>query len=253
MPKKAKPTITPENEPPRRIVPIPNIEKKGFEKWKPNQDIFNFPRPYRHLIVGTPNAGKTTMILNTMLHAQPPFDRIFIIHPRIYQPETTDETNESVLATDQIEGLIPEYSGVLMYHLRSFPTEKFFEDMPGKTLMIVDDVDILSFVRGDSSKQRRINKLYSYVSSHNNVSVITTSQSPSSQLPSIVFQMSNIITLYKIVDQYKLRTISQKLGIEYKSLKEYQSKLGGVHDAMTLDYTVNSPAPVRKNIYESLS
>lgn len=237
---------------PTKIIGIKNPDKKLHEKWTSNRDLFNFPRPFRWLIAGSPNSGKTTLLLNYLLRAEPSYDRIFLLHPKIYNPESDDHTNDNVLLTDPRDDIVPEYKGVKVHHLAYIPTEVFFDGMKGHSLFIIDDIDMLSFTKKDSSKSRRVNKLYSYCSTHNNLSVITTSQSPGTQLPPIAFQLSNIITLFPQRDQFKIRVLSQKLGTDYKELKKYLDQLKGQHDSLTLDQTTGSPMPMRKNVFEPL-
>lgn len=241
------------DQPVRKIIPIPNVEKKLHEKWTRDRDWFNFPKPFRWAICGSPNAGKSTLLLNALIHSDPTWDRIFLLHPRTYAPESDDGSNNNVLLTDQTDGIVPEYKGVKVYHLAYIPTEIYWSDMKGNSLLIIDDIDLVSFTKKDASKQRRVNKLFSYCSTHNQLSIMVTSQSPSTQLPAIVLQLCNIVTLFPQKDSYKIRTLALKLGLEYKQLKAHLNLLKGVHDTISYDNTLNSPAEVRLNIYDKVN
>lgn len=246
--------------PEKKLVPLSNVEKKGFEKWTPNRDLMNIIRPYRWLICGSPNSGKTTLILNHLVHCDPPFDAIFILHPRCYDAAYDDGMNpiceESTTCSGSWGGCeIPEYAGVKYIPLRTFPSEKWYERFnkpKEKVLLIVDDLDVITYAKRVQAKQRIINKTWSYVSTHHNVSIICTSQSPSTQLPAIVMQMSNIVSIYHIKDQYKIRALATKLSIPSKELVWYMMRLKGVHDFMTLDMTLGTPMPMRLGIYDEM-
>ena len=51
------------------IVLIPNSDKKNHEQWEKGRDIGNIPCPSRICVMGKPNSGKTTVILNLLLKA----------------------------------------------------------------------------------------------------------------------------------------------------------------------------------------
>ena len=245
---------------PKKVLEIPNVEKKNHEVWTPGRDLFDFPKPYRWLITGAPNSGKTSLILNHLLHCNAPqskskFDKIFLLHPRNFTPGVSDdqlEKNEGVIVSNP--DLPPEYEGVECIHLAYLPSEKFWSAMNPKhrlkMLLIVDDIDLSSLVKRSLSRQRIVNKTVSYSSTHSNLSIIVTSQSPSTQLPPIVLQMCNIVTLYPITDKYKVYVLATKLSIDSKLLFEYLKLLKGMHDTLTLDMTLNTPMPLRINIYE---
>jgi hypothetical protein len=65
----------------KRIYKLPNADKKNHEIWFPGRDLLNIPGPYRVGLLGRPNSGKSTMIKNILLRADPQFDNIILIHP----------------------------------------------------------------------------------------------------------------------------------------------------------------------------
>ena len=58
---------------PNKIIPIPCADKDGWsEKWYPNRNLLNFPHSWRGVFCGPPSCGKTNLIKNIILRAQPP-------------------------------------------------------------------------------------------------------------------------------------------------------------------------------------
>lgn len=235
---------------------ISNPEKEQHESWAepPDRNMMDFPRPFRWAVFGHPNCGKTTTILNYLMKAQP-YDRIFLLHPRSYNPEV-DEADRALnknLILPECE--VPEYAGVEYFPLAYVPNEKFWVGLENKnhSLFIIDDIDLISMSKGSKSSQRVLNKLFSYVSTHHNVSIIVSSQSPSSQLPSIVFQMCDIGTLYKMNDKYKLRVLAQKMGQNQYYLEKLLGLCKDKHENITFDSTADTPYPIRKNFFTKIN
>ena len=69
--------------PPKEIVPIKCADKVGVEHWdeKRARDLANFPSPFRMLLLGPPNTGKSTLIKNIILHIRPRFKEVYVVHP----------------------------------------------------------------------------------------------------------------------------------------------------------------------------
>jgi hypothetical protein len=243
-----------------KILELANPEKKLQEKWCADRDLFDFPRPFRWILCGSPGSGKTSLILNYLIHTQVDkstlkkikgsFDQIFLLHPKNFVSDL-DATADII---GPLEVTPAEYEGVAVHNMYCLPSEGFWAagSRKERRLLIIDDIDLLSWQKRNVSRQRIVNKLMSYNSTHNNLSIIVTSQSPSTQLPPIVMQMCNLITMYKVTDKYKLRVLAQKLSLEIKSLCKYMAMLKSPHDTLTIDAIPNSPMPLRINIYDPL-
>ena len=66
---------------PKKILVIPNKDKLGWhERWDSKRDMLNFPHPYRFCISSVPNSGKTNLIKNILLRANPSFKKIYLYH-----------------------------------------------------------------------------------------------------------------------------------------------------------------------------
>jgi hypothetical protein len=238
-----------------KIKAIPNPEKKKSEKWAddPNRDLLDFPRPFRWGILGAVSCGKTSLILNYLVRSHH-YDNIFIMHPQTYNPNIPLEdeaSNNNIIVPD---AQIPEYKGVQFIGLSYLPSMKYFDNIANKfNLFIIDDCDLCTFMRKRRElREERLNKLFSYVSSHKNVSIIVSSQDASSQLPGFCLKMCNVITIYKQLDEYVVATLSRKISIGYRKLKALLALCKGKHDNITFDFTDDTKYLHRLNIYQNI-
>ena len=122
----------------KRIYRLPNLDKKDHENWTPDRDILNLPSPYRIGLMAPPNRGKSTMIKNILLRADPPFDTIVLIHP---DAESDEYKDVKAIVLDYI----PE------------PSEWNYK---GKTLCIVDDIELKLM---DKKQKSNLDRLFGYV------------------------------------------------------------------------------------------
>ena len=86
MPKPPKRPKAPPKPLPAELVPFPNLDKTWHESWEvkegdPPRDLLNFPHPYRAVLCGPPNRGKTTAVKNILVRQWPPFERFVLIYP----------------------------------------------------------------------------------------------------------------------------------------------------------------------------
>jgi tRNA uridine 5-carbamoylmethylation protein Kti12 len=140
------------------------------ESWDAHrqQDIANFPSPFRMLMLGPPNSGKSTLAKNIVVHQDPPFDEVYIVHEDAGATREYDDLEPS--------GMLAEIPGLAFWD--ALPTmeedPKTGEERPIKRLVIVDDVEYTS-----ASKQRLkdLAILMRFASSHKNLSVIVSHQS----------------------------------------------------------------------------
>ena len=108
---------------PRAIIPIPNADKGYFEEWYPGRDPLNIPHPFRGIFLGPPNSGKSTLVKNILMRADPPFTRLLVVH---VDPEYTQEY-------DDVGGEL----------LSEIPSPDEF-DGAEKTLIVMDDLELKS-------------------------------------------------------------------------------------------------------------
>jgi hypothetical protein len=240
----------------KQLPHLPNPDKAGHETWSADRSILNFPHPYRCLITGNPNSGKTTSVLNILLKAKPTFDNIFILHPELFDSnasEADELKNNNILIADGPDGKpvqIAEYAGVhFTGALRYFPSETYFDEIKKKkNLIIIDDIEIRNYIKRRPYREKRINKLFSYTSTHRSLSIIITCQDVYSQIIPCIYRFCNIFILYKFSDKNQIALLARNIGMSKKDLEKLFTLCKSQHDSICLDKTINSPYPYRFNI-----
>jgi ABC-type cobalamin/Fe3+-siderophores transport system ATPase subunit len=209
---------------PEELLIIENKDKKNHEKWSDKKSVLDFPKPYRLFLAGRNSCGKSTFIKNIIVRATPMFEEIVIMH---CAPDKTREYDDiDVKLLDEI----PEIS--------SWTGDEI------KTLCIIDDLDLKSLSK---EQKMRLDRLFGYVSTHNNVSVIFASQQ-FHNIPSNIRRCCNIINIWKSNDSLDMKTISKKVGIKPKVFEELcDEHLDNQYSSLMFDMTKGSPAPIRKN------
>lgn len=206
---------------PRSLLAIKNLDKKFHEAWKPGDDMLNFPHPFRGVVMGPPNCGKTTTVKNILLRQDPPFARFYVIHCD--------------------GGYTHEYDDVEGKMLSKIPSP---EDWPGqeKTLVVIDDLELKTL---KPEQRRNLDRLFGYVSTHKNISVLLNSQDPFN-VPAIVRRCSNLWVLWPGRDIDSLQNCARKCGEDLRTLFQYCT---GPKDSLWIDLTDHSPQKLRINGY----
>lgn len=208
---------------PNKLIIIENADKTWHEKWTKNRNMLNIPHPFRALMLGPPNLGKSGVIKNILVRAKPAFEEIFVIHA---DPNFTKEYNDiDATMLDEIPPL-QEWEGEV------------------KTLVIIDDIDLTQLSK---EQKKNLNRLFGNVSTHKNISVMLTSQDPFNVPPSIR-RMSNLFILWKSKDLDSLSQIARKAGMTSDDMRNlFNTILSEKYDSLWLDDTDNTPFPMRKN------
>ncbi len=227
MPNKKRKTRKPKL--PKKIIPLPNLDKGFQESWYIGRDLLDFPASWRCVISARPSTGKTTIAKNILLRQTPPFSRVFIVH---IDPDTNDYADiQGVEMLDEIPG----------------PRDSLFADRDIKKLIILDD---LEYKFMSKEQLRHLDRLYAYVSSHKNVSCIVISQD-TYNIPPCVRRMSNIWILGKINnDLASFKSIAERCGMKREDFEYVFSKyITSKHDTLWIDRTDDTPAEYRINGY----
>jgi hypothetical protein len=222
----AKKKKNPEKLFPNVILPMPNPDKKFDERWFDGRNLLNFPHSFRALFAGIPNSGKTTMIKNIIIRANPEFERIVVVH---------GDTEDTL-----------EYDDIGCEMTDTIPA---IEDYDGeeKVLLVIDDIDFSCLSK---TELKNLERTFGYVSSHKNVSICITSQDVF-RLPKFVRRYCNIFCVWKIKDSDNVGVLNRRLGLRKNVLFElFQKHLHKPIDNLIFDYTKNTPYPLRKNGFE---
>lgn len=141
---------------PKKLIVMKNKDKAFHEKWSASRDMLNFPHPFRCVMSGPPNSGKTNAILNICARVQndgPAFEKIIVVH------QDCDMSAEYTDLDVEMQDVIPG-------------TDEHTEN-DIKTLIILDDIDFSTL---NKESKKNLDRLVGYDSTHKNISVIITSR-----------------------------------------------------------------------------
>jgi hypothetical protein len=64
-------------------------------------------------------------------------------------------------------------------------------------------------------------------------------------------KVANVFILYKPTSKMEMQVIANRVGVEYDVLRQcFKKYANGYHDSIMVDMTKNTPAKLRKNIFE---
>jgi hypothetical protein len=206
---------------PKELVAVKNLDKGFHESWKLNADLLDFPHPFRGVLLGPPNCGKTTTVKNILLRQRPHFQRMYLLH---CDP-----------------GFTQEYKDVEAVALADFPSP---DQWPGKekTLVVVDDVELKTITK---VQRKSLDRLFGFVSTHKNISVLLCAQDPFN-VPAIVRRCSNLWVLWPSRDVDSVQVCARKCGVD---LKHFFGRCSP-RDSIWIDLTDHTPAKLRMNGYQ---
>jgi hypothetical protein len=277
-----------------------NPEKKYHEKWYEGRDIRNLPRPYRHLIVGMPNCGKTMLTLSTICQTDKPYDEILLLHGSTFdsdyvgwialeekmkklkisekkdkkiskkntalenvkvenEKEIEKDNDEKGEIDDGIEFDEDEYKNVLPKEYADIEFSAILKGIPMKytyfgkwqneegskhNLLIIDDVDLSNFKTNKNIQ--RLNKIFSMMSTHKNLTIIVSVQSLL-HVPNQIRGYMNVVTLFNTNNGYVMEHYARNMGMTKAKMTKLFDELKTPHDCITFDKTTGSPYPIRLN------
>jgi len=208
------------------LLPLSNPDKEFHERWTQGRNMLDLPHPFRGVLLGPPNCGKSTTVKNILLRADPSFESVCVIH---CDPEHTKEYADLGDAC-MIRGDIPA-------------PEEWSADV--KQLVIIDDLEVKSLGK---EQMRNLDRLFGYVSTHKNISVVLCSQD-AFNVPPIVRRCSNIWVLWRGPDLDAMACVARKSGMTAKDLKRIFDSFTSDKDSVWIDRTSQTPYPLRKNAF----
>ena len=216
---------------PKRIIALPNADKKFHERWYPDRDWLDIPHPFRMVLASKPNGGKTTMIKNILMRVaqgRKPFESIVVVH---CDP-----------------GATLEYEDLACRVRETIPSPDQF-DPQVKTLVILEDLGYTDMGR---EEKHCLDRLFGYTSTHKNVSCMLTSQDPF-QIMATVRRCANIFVVWNNHDMNMVKTLAARTALPKQTLVDaFHDHCPRPHDCLWVDFTNHSPAMYRRGGYERL-
>ena len=116
-----------------------------------------------------------------------------------------------------------------------------------KIMIIIDDYE---FKRLDKENEKKLTTLFRFVSTHKNASLMASYQS-FVDCPILLRKVANVFVVYKPTSKNELQIIANRVGVSYEVLREcFKNYANGYHDSIMVDMTKNTPAKLRKNIFD---
>jgi len=205
------------------LIIFHNDDKDFHEKYDGRNG--RLVHPFRALMTSSVNSGKTSLIKNIILNQDPPFEKIYLWH---FDPENTKEYD--ILDVVKI----------------NTPLTKEDVATPEKKLLIMEDLLVSQFSK---QTQGQINRMFGYMSTHSNMSIIMTSQNPF-DIPISLRRAASHLFLWNTIDNISKNLLGARFGMDAKELtKILNDNCESSYDNIVLDLTPNAPF-IRKNLFE---
>lgn len=233
MPLKAKRSA--KKKLPDEIIIIPNPDKDdSHETWYPGRNFADIPHPVRWVFSAKPHSGKSNLILNIIMRVsegKAPYERIVLCHGSGTHTQ--------------------EYNSLALHDVfDTLPPANYFMDLQKKenkkSLVIIDDLEL-----GDLKKRQLadLSSLFRFVSTHHNWSIFIAYQS-FFDISTIVRKCSSVFTIWAPRSKNEIAMTANRLQVDQTDLEEiFDTVFKTRYDSVTFDFTLNSPCPVRLNLF----
>jgi hypothetical protein len=226
---------------PQGVVPFDCSDKKIKEKWtrKRAKDLWNFPSPFRMLLLGPPGGGKSTICKNVVIHQRPRFEEVYVIH----EDHSADPDAPGTTEYDDLDptAMMNEVPDLKFWNAVCAADDE--DGPPVKRLVILDDLEMKG-----SERLKNLQTLFRYVSSHKGFSLCLSYQNFFGLEP-VIKKVSNIFVVWRPRDRDEIGRIEKRVGLEKGQLREiFDAVAEDDHDCICVDHTKGSPAPLRLNI-----
>lgn len=221
---------------PQQLIVMENPDKIFHEKWYSGRNIVDIIHPFRCVCFGPPNVGKSTVVKNILLRAgsgdsrknSKPFEEVFVIH---CDPDYTKEYNDidcemltEIPSPDQWQGDV-------------------------KTLVVLEDLELKLL---DKQQKRALDRLFGYVSTHKNISVICCSQD-FVNIPPSCRRCANFWVIWKHTDTDAMGTIARRVGMDKRQMLDiFDRFMPNIHDSLWIDMTDGTRHKLRINGFSPL-
>lgn len=213
---------------PTKILPIECSDKKFQESWYEGRDPLDIPWSFRMVLAGPPSSGKSTVLKNHIIRADPPYKKVLICH---YDAEGSNE-----------------YEDVGGEMISELPDPKTINPAKEKMLLIMEDLNLSTCSKTEKEK---IDRLFGYSSSHRGVSIALTCQNPL-DCPVGARRMANVYTIWKQMDLNGLMLMASRTGYKKEDFVAFFKFCKKQHDSITIDCTNMTPYPLRFNGYQMI-
>jgi hypothetical protein len=218
---------------PRTIVDLKNPDKKKHEEYKKGQNPIRFPKPFRCVIMGKVNSGKSLLAKHILMAHQgcaPKFEEVHVVHG-------CDDTH-----TTEYESIEPTSV------MKDIPSYLDFDPKPHK-LLLLDDVD---FTGMGPQELKRLSELFRFGSTHCNMSIILMHQSWF-RVPKIVKDCCNVFIIFRPHDNDELASIGRRVGMGKKKIFDiFDSCLPKWRDSLLINLIPGASHKFYKNLFEPI-
>ena len=218
---------------PRQLVEMTNPDKKKHEKYKKGQNPIRFPKPFRCVILGKVNSGKSYLARHILLAHQgcaPKFEEVHIVHGCA---ETHTKEYDDIEPTT-VSNTIPSYAE--------------FEPSIHK-LLICDDIDFTSL---PVQEMKNLSELVRFGSTHCNMSIMLLHQSWF-RIPKIVKDCANVFIIFRPHDNDELATIGRRVGLKKEKIFDiFNNHLPQWRDSLCINLIPGAPHKFAKNLFEPI-
>lgn len=219
---------------PSQIILIPNPDKKDHESWYAGRMIADIPHPFRWILSAPPHSGKSLFVKNVILRiqeGQTPFERIWLVHGSAGHTKEYED-----LKIEQEFEQIPRPEDFVAIQ----------EQAKKKSLLIIDDYEFEGLPK---SQKKNLSSFFRFVSSHYGWSVFLSFQS-FFDIPPIPRKTANLFSIWRPRSKHELPIYASRMNLDKDILLQLcEEHLKERYDNLTFDFTINSPFPVRKNLF----
>ena len=212
------------------LVFLKNPDKALDVDFVKGDSNIRFALPFRGIIAGQVNSGKSTMAINIILQRQakkPKFDEIHIIHGCIGTQEY------DCIQPTSIRHKIPNYM--------DFPHDR-------RILLVFDDVEFTKINKEDLRNLSQIVRM----GSHCGMSMLFVNQL-FIRIPKNIRDNCNVFVLYRPIDLDSLALIGRRISLTKDKVNYiYDNLLPEFHDSLCINLSKHCPFKYSKNLFEKI-